>query len=75
MIKALAAFGHQSVTLAGFDGYETGTTHKASYLAQDFAFDKPVEGAAINDAVNEALAELKDKIQIHMLTPSVYDLN
>ena len=50
MIKALAAFGHQSVTLAGFDGYETGTTHKASYLAQDFAFDKPVEGAAINDA-------------------------
>ena len=75
MIKVLAEFGHKAVTLAGFDGYETGTKHKASYLAQDFAFDKPVEGAAINQAVNQALTELKQRIDIRLLTPSVYNLD
>ncbi len=74
MIKVLAELGHKHVTLAGFDGYPSGTTHKAAYLAQDFAFDKPVEGDAINAAVNGALIELKQKIDIHLLTPSVYDI-
>jgi len=75
MIKVLASFGYKRVWLAGFDGYATGTTHKNAYLAQDFAFDKPVQGEAINAAVNEALTELKHKIEINLLTPSVYRLD
>ncbi len=75
MIKLLAEFGHNSVTLAGFDGYNTGTAHKSVYLAQDFAFDKPVEGGAINAAVNAALHELKQKIDIDTITPTSYTVD
>jgi 4-hydroxy 2-oxovalerate aldolase len=69
MIKANA----KSVALAGFDGYSLKSESDYFSSKMEYEFSKRM-GQEINTCVNATLAEIKSKLKLEFITPTLYKL-
>lgn len=70
-LNLLIRLGVPNVTIAGFDGYSMSSNENYSYQEMSRTFDKD-NLADQNESVANALQELKLKIKINFLTPSLF---
>lgn len=62
----------ENTAIAGLDGYNINTTENYSYNEQDRLFDKK-QMLQINEITKISLEYLKNKLQIHFITPSIFE--
>ena len=74
LLKLLAQFGVGKVALAGFDGYRANAAG-CNYLdmAMEYSFSEE-KAAKVNSFVVESLKEMRKKMEIRFVTPSLYEV-
>ena len=70
-LKVMIKTGVKSATLAGFDGYSLGSESDYFSSKMEYEFSKRM-GQEINTYVNATLAEIKTKLKIQFITPTLY---
>ena len=68
LMKLLIRIGIKEVSVAGFDGYKAGECNYAS----SYMTSQHTKGAEENVKNTRYLSDIQKKMQIHFLTPSLY---
>jgi 4-hydroxy 2-oxovalerate aldolase len=70
-LKVMIKTGVRSVALAGFDGYSLKSESDYFSSKMEYEFSKRM-GQEINNYVDKTLAEIKDKVELTFITPTLY---